>query len=330
MENQISGTTENPTGQTEVDSWEAAFAALDSIGKENLEEPSDSNGDDTGGSDTDAGNAGEGEGLSDSIEAGDSSQDEGDVGGLGSDTGSDGQENGNAFTGMFGVTEESIEKYESDLAEGFKDQAINEVAQEFIKRGIRNHNGSLGATLDDPDICKRDSDGVPRFYNPETGREFTGDNPRRQAQEWVDDYNKELARVFNETCRQYEDYLMKEAAPGIAVMKFAPKYEKLDDIRRGMFDNVIEDYEIKDNDGKVVGYSCDLDKALALVERQISMIQSYAKQRQSTAQEEKPSGPALDMKTSSGAVASGEREAPKSLADAMEMLQDQQLEKMKR
>lgn len=330
MENQISGTTENPTGQTEVDSWEAAFAALDSIGKENLEEPSDSNGDDAGGSDTDAGNAGEGEGLSDSVEAADSSQDEGDVGGLGSDTGSNGQENGNAFAGMLGVTEESIEKYESDLTESLKNQAINDIAQEFLKRNVRQKDGILGASLDDEDICKRDEDGVPHFYNPETGREFTGDNPRRQAQEWVNDYNQALADAFNKACTQYEKHLMEKAAPGIAVMKFALKYEKLDDIRRGMFDNVIEDYEIKDNDGKVVGYSCDLDKALALVERQISMIQSYAKQRQSTAQEEKPSGPALDMKTSSGAVASGEREAPKSLADAMEMLQDQQLEKMKR
>jgi hypothetical protein len=112
-------------------------------------------------------------------------------------------------------------------------------------------------------------------------------------------------------------------------MKFAPKYEKLDDIRRGMFDNIIEDYEVKDKEGKVIGYTVDLDKTLALVERQISMIQSYAKSHQPQ-QKQQPSGPALDMKTSSGAVPSGEQAPPTSLAEAMERLQDAQLSKTKR
>ena len=103
-------------------------------------------------------------------------------------------------------------------------------------------------------------------------------------------------------------------------------------IRKGMFDNVIEDYEIHDNTGKLVGYSCDLDKALALVERQITMIQNYAKQHQPqpSQQQQTAHGPALDMKTSSGAVQTGDRPAPKSLAEAMERLQDAELEKFKR
>lgn len=228
------------------------------------------------------------------------------------------------------MTDESIEKFENDLNESIRDQAINDVAAEFVKRGIRNRNGMLGATMDDPDICKRDSDGVPHFYNPETGREFVGDNPRRQAQEWVDDYNKELARVFNNTCADYEKHLKEESAPRLAVMKFAPKYDALDDIRKGMFDNVVQDYEITDDSGKVIGYSCDLDKALSLVERQIAMIQGYAKQHQQTAAKPAPSGPALDMKTSSGAVAAGNDVPPTSLAEAMERLQDAQLSKLKR
>lgn len=197
-----------------------------------------------------------------------------------------------------------------------------------MKRGVRNRNGVLGATIEDPDICKRDADGVPHFFNPETGREFTGDNPRRQTQEWIDDYNKELARVFNNACQKYEEHLMQEESPKLKVMEFAPKYEKLDDIRRGMFENVIEDYEIKDKSGKVIGYSCDLDKALALVDRQVAMIQSYAKQHKPQ-QQAAPTGPALDMKTSSGAVAGSSNEPPKSLEEAMLRIQEQQLAKMK-
>lgn len=98
-----------------------------------------------------------------------------------------------------------------------------------------------------------------------------------------------------------------------------------------MFDNVIEDYEVKDANGNVVGYSCDLDKALALVDRQIAMIQNYAKSRQQTQQpQQQPTGPALDMKTTGGTVDPGEQAAPKSLAEAMEIIQNKQLEKMRR
>ena len=331
MDGQISGTNETQESTAPVDPWEAAFAALDKTNEENTEESTTPDGSDNAGQDNDAQGNNGGVSVSDNSEGTDSTSDEGNVGGLDYASGGNDSESGNAFSGMLGVTEESIQKYEQELNEDVRNRAINEIAQEFIKRGIRNTNGKLGATLDDADICKRDEDGVPHFYNPETGREFTGDNPRREAKQWVDDYNEELARVFNTACEQYEQHLKQESEPQLAVMKFAPKYEKLDDIRRGMFENVIEDYEIKDNDGKVVGYSCDLDKALALVDRQIAMIQSYAKKNAPTDKQAKQSsGPVLDMKTSSGAIPSGDMAAPTSLAEAMERLQDAELAKVKK
>ena len=335
MAQEISGTNEAQDNQVEADPWAAAFAALEPKGEEAAETGADAGQPDVDG-EPDANAAPiDGENSIDVIEN-NGNENQGVNRGLDTPAGTDADEDahvgGSAFESAVGVTDESIQQFEEKLTEDIRNRAINEVANEFVKRGIRNRDGVLGATLDDPDICKRDSDGVPRFYNPETGREFTGDNPRRQAQEWVDDYNKELSRVFNETCEQYEEHLKQESAPQLAVMKFAPKYEKLDDIRRGMFDNVIQDYEVKDSDGKVVGYTCDLDKALALVDRQIEMIQSYGRQRQQeqqAQQPQQPSGPALDMKTSSGAVQAGNDEPPKSLAEAMERLQNAQLDKLK-
>lgn len=333
MADQISGTTEGVENQAPVDPWVAAFAALEPKSEETAETDTDTNAVEVGDAD---GNADTADGQDTTqVENRSGDADEGAVGGLdtaaGADTVEGGESGGGAFAEALNVTEESIKQFEENLDNDIRNRAIDEVADEFIKRGVRNHNGQLGATMDDPDICKRDSDGVPHFYNPETGREFVGDNPRRQAQEWVDDYNKELARVFNNTCADYERHLKEEFAPRIEVMKFAPKYEQLDDIRKGMFDNVIQDYEIKDNDGKVIGYECDLDRALALVDRQIQMIQSYAKQhQQQVAEKPAPTGPALDMKTSSGAVLNGNDAPPSSLAEAMERLQDAQLSKMKK
>lgn len=328
MDGQTTGTTEAVENSAPVDPWIAAFEALEP----KSEEAAETN---TGTGDNASGMVDSGTDVSDGQDStqdagGDNASDEDASGGLDTLAGTDTTESGEGYRSVFDVevTEDSIQKFEEDINTEIRERAINDIAKEFVKRGVRNRNGALGATLDDPDICKRDEDGVPRFYNPETGREFTGDNPRRQAQEWVDDYNKELARVFNNACQQYEDQLKQDSAPRLAVMKFAPKYDKLDEIRRGMFDNVIEDYEIKDNNGNVIGYSCDLDKALALVDRQISMIQGYAKKHQGE-QKPAPTGPALDMKTSSGAVPSGEQKPPSSLAEAMERIQDKELEKLK-
>lgn len=328
MADQISGTTEVGGGQAPVDPWVAAFASLEQEGEDGAEGTPDAGGDGGDGPDNGAEGAGEGQ-VPDNDETGDSAQDEVSDGGPGPDAGGDDTQGGKAFGSLSDISEESIQKYEQELNDSIRQQAIEDIAKEFVKRGIRNRNGVLGATLDDADICKRDDDGVPHFYNPETGQEFRGDNPRRQAQEWIDDYNKELARVFNNACKSYEDHLKEEARPGLEVMRFAPKYDKLDDIRRGMLDNILEDYEVTDDSGQVIGYSCDLDKALALVDRQIAMIQNYAKQHQPQ-QQAPASGPVLDMKTSSGAIPSGTQSAPGSLAEAMERLQDEQLSKLKR
>ena len=325
MENTTSGTTEPVENQVEADPWAAAFAALEPKDKEDAEGNTSDDGDQATGDPEQSGGQQE---LSDQDDADNGSASKDDSGGYGDNAGDPDQEDGSPFAEMLGLTEESIEQYEQELDKSLRDQAIDDIAKEFIKRGVRNTKGVLGATIDDPDICKRDEDGVPHFYNPETGREFTGDNPRREAKQWVDDYNEELAKVFNTTCAQYEKRLKEDSAPQLALRKFAPKYSKLDEIRKGMFNNVVQDYEVKDDAGKVVGYSCDLDKALALVERQISMIQNYAKKQ--GVQKQQPTGPAVDMKTSSGAMQSGERPAPTSLAEAMERLQDAELEKIKR
>jgi hypothetical protein len=99
-----------------------------------------------------------------------------------------------------------------------------------------------------------------------------------------------------------------------------------------MFDNFIEGYAIKDDDGKIVGYECDFDKALKVVDKQIATIQSYAKAHQQAQTEQpKPTGPALDMKTSSGAIPNGgDDKPPASLAEAMMRLQDEQLAKLRK
>lgn len=329
MANEAEVSIENSSVNVESDPWAAAFEALGKESEESTAPVADAG--DSGNVDAPANPASGDTQVPDNPSSGHDNGNEVSSGNLDTAAASAPEEERGAEAGLFGVSDKFIEQYRTESAERIRNQAIDEIAKEFIKRGVRNKNGVLGASIDDQDVCKRDEDGVPRFYNPDTGREFSGDNPRRQAQEWVDDYNKELARAFNNACEKYEEHLKKEEAPTLAAYEFSAKYNKLDDIRRGMLDNVLQDYEVK-KDGKVVGYSCDLDKALALVDRQIAMIQNYAKSHQKPAEQTQPkaTGPALDMKTSSGAMASGDLPAPTSLAEAMERQQDALLAKLRK
>ena len=324
MDGQTDTQTENQTSNEEISSWAEAFAAFDRAQQANQETTGTGSDYDTVDSDGNTDSAND--------ESGNIGEHEGSTGGSDTDTGEDLGENDDSGADLFDITEEEVEEFRTQLTESIRNRAVDDMAQEFIKRGIRNTNGKLGATINDADICKRDEDGVPRFYNPETGHEFTGDNPRRQAQEWVEDYNKELAAAFNQACENYSARLMEDEQPQIAVMEFASTYSSLDPIRQQMLDAVIEDYEITNDAGNVVGYSCDLDTALAAVNRQVSVIQEWGKANSAKQEEEevKPSGPALDMKNSAGAVGKqGDRPNFNSIEEAMEWQQDQLLAKMR-
>lgn len=331
----MDGQTDNQVANVQDDPWAAAFAAVNQEASQDSKEATDT-GDQSGqgSSDTEGTNEGttvpgtSSEGLSVSEDnTGGSDNLSGEI-----DTEDRvGQGNLSAMDDSETWSAEEIESFRNDLQTAAENQAINDVAKDFIKRGARHRNGALGARPDDPDIMKRDEDGVPHWYNPDTGQEFTGDNPRRQANEWCQDYNNELAQLFNQECQKQINEIMKDSEPQIAILEFAPTYENLDPIRQTMFDTLIEDYEIKDNNGNPIGYSIDLNKALDAVNRQVRMIQEHYRGQQAAQSESNPqsksSGPALDMKSNTSKT-NENASAPKSLAEAMEALQKQQLEKL--
>lgn len=318
--------------QVPIDDWAAAFAALD------RESEKDSQ------ADTDAGEAGaDGDGGTDvpDTEEPDGNKgpaevetENGDIpeelpGGPGDFGGTDGGEDEDLDWIGVDLTEEQIKEQRESIVNEIRERTIADVAKAYVNQGARNTNGRLGATINDSDICKRDRDGVPRFYNPDTGREFTGDNPRRQAQEWVDDYNRELADNFNKTCEEYSKKLLEQEGGRIAIIEFAPKYKALDPVRRTMFESIIEDYEVTDKQGNIIAYSCDLDKALNAVNRQVEVIKRRFAKKAEAAPKAAPTGPALDTPSTNGNAGGSGRPQFKSIEEAMEWEQDQLLAKMK-
>lgn len=310
-----------------IDSWEAAFAALEQRNKKEPEEtPADRDGQ------PDAGGSGEAEGTSGSDaepvaqgQSDDAQLDGTDAGGSGAVDGAAGE-----TVSEFDYSAEEVNETISSIESSIEDQAVSDVANAMKASGkIRvTRDGKLGASINDPDIYTKDEDGVPTYINPETGRPFTGDNPRAQAKQWVDDYNAELEQAFNKIAKQRIDELKKEKEPIVRTLKFAETYKKLNDVQRDMLDSLIEDYEVKDEDGNAIGYSCDLDKALAQVNRQISKLTERGKALHPKQEKPAPTEPALDMPQSTG---SSENKPPqfKSLEEAMEWSQNQQLKQRK-
>lgn len=310
----------------EVDPWEQAFAAIEREASGDLSTaPGGDNGQDGADAAVDSGH----QDASDANTANTGAAE-------GNNLGPDGYDN--SSDGSFGETEDTpqaehmdIEAYEKEIRGSIESRAIEEMAKAYIQKGFRHTGDKLGANINQEDILKRDSDGRVHYYNPDTGREFTGDDPGAQAQAWCDRYNKQLADSFNDSCTKYIDHLMEEQKPTIEMLKFEATYDNLDPIRQSMLDNLLEDYEIV-KDGEVIGYSCDLNKALAAVNRQVRTIQEKYRMSHTTTSEEKPkaSSPALDIKSSAkDATKSNKKPEFKNIAEAMEWEQDQMLAKLK-
>lgn len=344
-----------PVDQVQADPWAAAFAALEQ------KDEKDSKADSANGSieavDTSQanGSAQGREGANSSLSAGNNSgfensagndtssvtdnanteqgdSDQGMAGGLDSGTGESGelgeQATGNSDSDF---TEQDLEEYRELIVNDIRDRVAQQVNQEFIKQGVMSYNGVVGANINDERICKRDSDGVPHFYNPETGREFTGDNPRQQAQDYCRSYNEELEQAFNRACAQMESKFATDEATELAVLEFAPTYEKMDPVRQRLFDDIVSDYEIKDNSGEIIGYNCDLNRAAATVERMVASIQSFAPKQEDPGTNSAPQsgGPVLDMPNRAAAVTT-QPGSPKSLEEALMNYQNNLLDSRKK
>lgn len=219
-------------------------------------------------------------------------------------------------------TDELVNQQVDEIEKGITAQAIEEVRAACKQKGfLHDRQGNPRATIDNPAVCKRDSDGNIEFVNPDTGRAFTGDDPRKQAQDWCDQYNKELEQAFNQATAQRVQQLRQTQQPTIDLIKFAPTYEKLDDTRKAMFEEVISDYEVTDKNGEVIGYSCDLNKALGMVDRQISRLKTMVPV---DIEANKPTGPVGDMKATGVSVVNN-HEAPKSIEEAMNIIAEREL-----
>ena len=194
-------------------------------------------------------------------------------------------------------------------------QAVAQARRQFQKDGIREF------TMDD--VYERTQDGRVVYRNPDDpNRPFAS---RMEAQQWIDSFNKQVSEALIKTATEIRDKNARAAMPALRLLQFAPVYDVMDPNIREVFDDLISDYEVKNRAGKVVGYSCDLEKMAMKASRLASKYNSSPKKGGGSGKVRKPGpqkSPALDARTHGTAAGSkGDRE-PQTLEEAMMRLKE--------
>lgn len=193
--------------------------------------------------------------------------------------------------------------------------AVRMAVEEFRKQGIRPFEMS--------DLYERDERaGRVVYRNPDDpNRPFSS---RMEAQQWIDSFNSQLMNETKKRAREIGRDINRAIAPTRRLLAFAPKYDAMDDQVREVFDDLIDGYEIRNAQGEVIGYSCNLDKAYARAERMASKYSSRGQATRERKPRREPTQPAIDMR-SHGTSRSGDStpEEPKTLEDAFRIMREQ-------
>ena len=176
-------------------------------------------------------------------------------------------------------------------------------------------------TMDD--IYERTQDGRVIYHNPDDpNRSFSS---RMEAQQWIDSFNKQVQSALIQTATQIRDKNAKAAMPALRLLQFAPVYDVMDPAIREVFDDLISDYEVKNRSGKVVGYSCDLEKMAMKAARLAKKYNNSPRKRSANAKMGKQKArksPALDMKGKGSARNSKANDEPQTIEEAMKRLNE--------
>lgn len=173
---------------------------------------------------------------------------------------------------------------------------------------------------------KDENSGRVTFKNPDDeSRPFQS---RKEAQDFVDAMNKQINMKFQSEVRSEQAKLLQEAQPALSMIDFVPVYQGMSEQERGVFDDLITPYAIRDANNNIQGFSVDLNMMAQQARNIVAKFAPAQQQQGSTAQknDEEPTAPATDMSTGTGEGGDGE---PKDLSEAFAMLNKQKKEDKK-
>lgn len=158
----------------------------------------------------------------------------------------------------------------SEVRQQLTNIAVDAVRKDFAAKKITKINVN--------DLMKVDErSGTKEFINPDTNRPFSSSNPRSEAQSFVRDYNADLDAQFTQQCQAIMPNIEKSYAPILEFHSFIPTWQKMDPFRQEMFEELVAGHELKDKQGNIVAYNCNLNDISDQMEKQIGWLLAQQK-----------------------------------------------------
>ena len=216
---------------------------------------------------------------------------------------------------------------DSGFDSGYDDVNYQVIAKQMVDEATRmaaeqtneffRENGIKKLTIKDI-YNKNEETGEVTFENPDNAsRPFA---TRQEAQAWCDAINKSIDDEWRRQANINRNEFVKQIVPSLNMLAFAPEFYSMTPSEQRIFDKLVKRFEVLDQNNKVIGYNCDL-REWAQEARNIAADESLWGVQQQAVQQQAPSGPAVDMKSSSSqGQPTPEITDPKDLSEAMKML----------
>lgn len=213
--------------------------------------------------------------------------------------------------------------YEGANYQALQDQLTAEVNQAAMRQAVAEYQRDGIRPITMNDLYQRDqSTGRVTYMNPDDPtRPFSS---RMEAQQWIDSFNSQLRQEIQARARAVSRELSKQMAPARRLLAFAPTFDAMDARTREVFDDLIEGYEVRNQQGEVVGYSCDLNKAAERARRMAAKYGRGGGASRTGASQSEARTPAEDLRSHGSASAKRKdpNREPRDLNEAFEIMRE--------
>lgn len=210
--------------------------------------------------------------------------------------------------------------------QALQDQLTFEVNRAAMQQAVAEYQRDGIRPITMNDLYQRDqSTGRVIYINPDdSSRPFSS---RMEAQQWIDSFNSQLRQEIQTRARAVSRELSKQMAPARRLLSFAPIFDAMDAQTREVFDDLIEGFEVFNQQGDVVGYTCDLNR---MAERARRMAEKYGRKSggndrsSGVARREEQRKPAKDLRSHGSASARRKdpNREPRDLNEAFEIMRE--------
>ena len=216
--------------------------------------------------------------------------------------------------------------YEGADYQALQDQLTSEIQHAAMQQAVAEYQRDGVRPITMNDLYQRDqSTGRVTYINPDDrSRPFSS---RMEAQQWIDSFNSQLRQEIQTRARAVSRELSKQMAPARRLLAFAPTFDAMDAQTREVFDDLVEGFEVRNQQGDVVGYTCDLNR---MAERARRMAEKYGRRGsgsgsvEGAARSEEQRKPAEDLRSHGSASARRKdpNREPRDLNEAFEIMRE--------